>query len=128
MLGMQLPKDQSLSGLSRALRNNATKSEAILWRYLKNKNAMGYRFRRQKVIGKYIVDFYCPQLSLVIEVDGNSHDNKYVHDMIRDKYLRDLGLHILHLDNSDIIFGVDKALYAIDTYMQYLIQNKNTPK
>ncbi len=124
---MKLPKTKSLSGLSKALRNNSTKAECILWRYLKNKNAFGYQFHRQKVIGKYIVDFYCPGLSLVIEVDGNSHDNKYEYDAQRDSYLKSLGLNILRLDNGDIIFGVDKALYAIETYMQHLMRENNKP-
>ncbi len=118
---MKLPKNKSLSGLSVALRHNMTKAESVLWRYLQNKNAFGYRFRRQKVIGKYIVDFYCPRLALVIEVDGNSHDNKYAYDEQRDKYLKSLGLNILRLNNEDILFGVDKALYAVEAYMQYLI-------
>ena len=88
---MKLPVDKSLIRLGRVLRNNGTKSEAFLWKYLKQKKVNGYQFHRQKNIGKYIVDFYCPKLALVIEVDGNSHDEKYVYDMERDKYLRDLG-------------------------------------
>lgn len=77
---MGLPKNTSLSVLSRNLRNNSTLAEAVLWKYLQNKQAFGYRFRRQKVIGKYIVDFYCPKLKLVIEIDGSSHDYKYEYD------------------------------------------------
>ena len=122
---MKLPKNKSLSGLSCGLRHNMTKAESVLWRYLKNKNAFGYSFRRQKVIGKYIVDFYCPRLALVIEVDGNSHDNKYEYDTERDEYLKSLGLNILRLDNSDVLFGVDKALYAIEVYMQNIMKENS---
>ena len=124
---MKLPINKSLNGLSTALRHNSTKAECVLWRYLKNKNAFGYQFHRQKVVGKYIADFYCPGLSLVIEVDGNSHDDKYEYDCKRDEYLKSLGLNILRLDNSDILFNVDKALYAIETYMQYLMRKNNKP-
>ena len=95
-------------------------AEAVLWRYLKNKNAFGYNFHRQKNIGNYIVDFYCPKLHLVIEVDGSSHDNKYQYDTDRDVFLKNLGLHVLHIDNSDITFNIDKALYAIETYIKSL--------
>ena len=121
---MKLPTNNSLSGLTRALRNNGTKAEAVLWQYLKNKNAFGYHFHRQKNIGKYIVDFYCPKLALVIEMDGSSHDNKYEYDAERDEYLRRLGLTVLHLDNDDILRNPDTALYAIETFMVYKINER----
>lgn len=122
---MKLPVDKSLVKLGRILRNNGTKSEAFLWKYLKQKNVNGYQFHRQKTIGKYIVDFYCPKLALVIEVDGNSHDEKYEYDSERDKYLRDLGLFILHLDNEDLLFHKNKAFYAIETCVLHRIQEIN---
>ena len=65
LLFMKLPTNKSLHGLTKSLRNNGTMAEAVLWRYLKNKNAFGYNFHRQKNIGNYIVDFYCPKLHLV---------------------------------------------------------------
>jgi len=122
---MKLPKNKSLSGLSRSLRNNGTKAEAVLWRYLKQKNGYGYQFHRQKVIGKYIVDFYCPAIGLVIEVDGNSHDAKYEYDSERDKYLQSLGLCVLHIDNTDVLFKTGNALYFIDTYIVHRINELN---
>jgi len=120
---MKLPHNKSLYGLARNLRNNGTKTEAILWRYLKKKNGYGYQFHRQKNIGQYIVDFYCSELALVIEVDGNSHDNKYEYDKKRDEYLKDLGLLVLHIESSDVIFCIDKVLYAIESYMEHQINN-----
>lgn len=114
---MKLPTNKSLSGLSRALRNNGTKAESILWRYLKKKQACGYQFHRQKVIGQYIVDFYCPKLAFIIELDGDSHDNKYEYDAKRDNYLKGLGL----FDNKDVLFHKDRAFYSIETYMLYKI-------
>lgn len=125
---MKLPINKSLSGLSRALRNNGTRAEAILWRYLKKKQACGYQFHRQKVIGKYIVDFYCPRLALVIELDGNSHDDKYEYDSMRDKYLQTLGLFVMRIDNADILFHKDKAFYSIETYMLHKINEIEKPK
>ena len=118
---MKLPQNKSLSGLARNLRNNGTKPESVLWQYLRKKNGYGYQFHRQKNIGNYIVDFYCPKLALVIELDGSSHDKKYKYDKERDEYLKSLGLLVLHLDNSDVMFCVDKALYAIDSYMEHQI-------
>ncbi|MFH1946790.1 MAG: endonuclease domain-containing protein [Candidatus Magasanikbacteria bacterium] len=79
--------------LRKILREDCTKSEAVLWKYLKGKQ-MGYRFRRQHGIGRYIVDFYCPKLKLIIEVDGYTHidHDQYIYDMERENYLRSLGL------------------------------------
>ena len=129
VLVMKLPKNTSLSKLSNSLRHHSTLAESVLWKYLQNKNAFGYHFRRQKVIGKYIVDFYCPRLGLIIEIDGSSHDNKYEYDKKRDEYLQGLGLTILHLDNSDILNHIDNGLFAIDAFMKYKIDllNKKAP-
>ena len=62
-----------LKKLARQLRRNSTLGEVLLWNELKRKQMMGYDFHRQKPIGEYIVDFYCPRLRLVIEIDGDSH-------------------------------------------------------
>ncbi|MBR6752039.1 MAG: endonuclease domain-containing protein [Alphaproteobacteria bacterium] len=111
--------NKSLHVLAQNLRNNSTLAESVLWKYLRNKQAQGFRFRRQTVFGKYIVDFYCPRLKLVIEIDGSSHNDKYEYDRERDEYLQSLGLTVLHLDNSDILHHIGQGLFAIDTFMQY---------
>ena len=111
--------NKSLHTLAQNLRNNSTLAESVLWKHLKNKQAQGFRFRRQTVFGKYIVDFYCPRLKLVIEIDGSSHNDKYEYDRERDEYLQSLGLTVLHLDNSDILHHIGQGLFAIDTFMQY---------
>ena len=71
------------------LRNKAQDAEIILWSYLKNKQLQGYKFRRQHSISNYIVDFYCPKLRLVIELDGEQHSNKknIKYDKKRTSYL-----------------------------------------
>ncbi len=122
---MKLPKNKSLSMFANDLRNNTTLAEAVLWKYLKQKQAFGFHFRRQKVIGPYIVDFYCPKLGLVIELDGTSHNTKYEHDKQRDEYLQSLGLTVLHLDNSDVLHHIGKGLFAIDTFIQYKVNLLN---
>jgi very-short-patch-repair endonuclease len=63
-----------LKQIARTLRNNMTLSEILLWKEIKGKKVLGYDFHRQKPLGEYIVDFYCPKLKLVIEIDGDSHD------------------------------------------------------
>ena len=68
-----IPYNPKLKELARELRNNSTKAEIILWLKLKNKQLYGYDFHRQKPIDNYIVDFFCQELMLAIEVDGYSH-------------------------------------------------------
>ena len=112
---MKLPVNKSLRLRARELRKNSTLSEVILWKCLKQKRASGLDFDRQKVIGNYIVDFYCSKLKLVIEVDGDSHNDKYVYDSNRDKYLQSLGLTVLHIEDLDVKFRIDSVIYSIET-------------
>ena len=87
----------------RLLRNNATNAEAILWKALKGRGANGWKFRRQHGIGPYILDFYCPELKLCIEIDGSSHDNKYTQDINRTSYLNMQGIRVVRFDNSQVL-------------------------
>ena len=76
-----IPYNQKLKELARHLRKSSTLSEVLLWRYLKRKQMLGYDFDRQKPIDNYIVDFYCSELGLIVEVDGKSHS--YLNDTSR---------------------------------------------
>ena len=82
-----------LKQLSRNLRNNSTLSEVLFWKEVRCKNILGYQFLRQKPIGNFIVDFYCPKLKPAIEIDGDSHGNykAFEKDRIKEKYLLKLG-------------------------------------
>jgi very-short-patch-repair endonuclease len=83
-----------LKELSRKLRNDSTLSEVLLWQHLKGKQMLGYDFHRQKPIDNYIVDFFCNELMLAIEIDGVSHDFEgvYVKDMTREQRLERVGV------------------------------------
>ena len=84
------------------LRNESTSAEVALWDLLKLKKLDGRKFRRQHSIGKYIVDFYCPSEKLIVELDGNPHGD-YIQiekDIIRDRYLEELGLTVLRFENK----------------------------
>lgn len=85
------------------LRNNMTVAEKVLWNYLKTK-PMGLKFRRQHPISKYIVDFYCHALKLVIEVDGGIHNSTSAteNDKVRQEYLETEGLVFLRVTNEEI--------------------------
>ena len=99
---MRLPKNKSLIKRARELRKNLTLSEVLFWNEVKNKQLNGLDFDRQTIIGNYIVDFFCPQLDVVIEIDGCSHANKQEYDHIRDEYLHSLGLHVIHIYDEDV--------------------------
>ncbi len=99
---MSLPMNKSLTERARWLRKNSTLSEILFWNEVKNKKLDGLDFYRQKVIGNYIVDFFCARLNVVIEIDGSTHNNKYEYDARRDNYLRSLGLRVLHIYDEDV--------------------------
>ncbi len=89
----------------RSLRTNGTKEEAMMWKVLRNRQVSGVRFRRQFSVGAYILDFYCPELKLCIELDGAGHYNSegLRHDYVRDKYLSELGIRVLRFENLAVL-------------------------
>ena len=115
---MKIHYNPKLKQLARNLRNNSTLSEVLLWNALKGKQMLGYRFSRQKPIGEYIVDFYCSKLRLVIEVDGASHDDKYIYDDKRQKYLEKIGLTVIRYDDMDIKNQLNDVLIGIENWIR----------
>ena len=110
---MKVYYNPELKQKARNLRNNATFSERVLWKYLKSRQMKGYQFTRQKPIGKYIVDFYCPKLQLIIEVDGDSHNEKQEYDRKRQKELEDKGFHFLRFDGHSVLKQTESVLTVI---------------
>src|SRR3989344_9011851 len=101
----------------RILRNNMTRPELLLWKKLKNKQVDGYRFRRQFSIGRYVADFYCPELRLVIEIDGLQHNTKEnkQYDKERDLFIKSLGIGVIMISNEQILKDINKATKTILT-------------
>ncbi|PIZ57040.1 DNA methyltransferase [bacterium (Candidatus Torokbacteria) CG_4_10_14_0_2_um_filter_35_8] len=95
----------------RRLRRDRTKAEAILWSRLRNRQ-LGYKFRRQYGIGKYVVDFCCPSVKLVVELDGGIHNSpeQAIKDRRRQKFLEDLGLRVKRYLNKDVASNLDDVL------------------
>ncbi len=89
-----------------------TGAEKRLWARLRMKQFQALKFRRQHGIGPYIVDFYCPEQSLVVEVDGDSHAdaNQILKDRQRENYLLSLGLQVIRYQNDDIMKNLDGVL------------------
>jgi len=101
-----------------------TLSEVLLWNELKKKNMLGYDFDRQRPIGNYIVDFYCKELSLAIEIDGNTHIYKYDYDDKRQKELENPGVHFLRFEDIEVKKNMWNVLRVIE---DWIIKNKPTP-
>jgi very-short-patch-repair endonuclease len=100
-----LTYNDKLKRSSRQLRNNMTNAETRLWAKLRLRQIRGFWFYRQKPIGEYIVDFFCPKAKLVIEVDGGQHfsGDAPEYDAIRDGYLKSLGLKVLRFTNNEVL-------------------------
>ncbi|MBI5193950.1 MAG: endonuclease domain-containing protein [Nitrospirae bacterium] len=104
----------------RNLRQEMPKAEMLLWLKLRGKGLNGFKFRRQYSIGKFIVDFYCPQLKLAIEVDGDSHftENAVKNDIERQKIIEAYGITFLRFTNLDIYENLEKVMDRIDIEMR----------
>ena len=115
-----IPYNPKLKELARDLRNNSTKAEIILWLKLKSKQMYGYDFHRQKPIDNYILDFFCQELMLGIEVDGYSHGivEVYDKDIVKEKKMNYLGIGILRFTDDQILRDMDNVLRAIESYIQ----------
>lgn len=99
---LSLPFNPQLKERAKALRRAGNLSEVLLWNQLKRGQFKGLDFDRQKIIGNYIVDFYCAEKQAVIEVDGSSHDDKAEYDAQRDAFLMGLGLCVIHILDVDV--------------------------
>jgi very-short-patch-repair endonuclease len=98
---------------ARRLRNESTFSEILLWLKIKGKT-FGYEFHRQVPIDEFIVDFYCHELRLAIEVDGSSHDNKYEYDLKRQRRLESLGVRFIRFEDIDVKRKMNDVLRALE--------------
>ena len=116
-----------LKQFARNLRNNSTKAEIILWLKLKNDQFYGYDFHRQKPLDNYIVDFYCSELSLAIEIDGYSHEFIEVHikDIKKEKRLNELGVKILRFTDAQVLKDIENVIRALEFYIYEF--EKHTP-
>ena len=112
---MTLPYNRRLKQNSRELRSHMTDAEQKLWHRLRRKQVNNWQFYRQKPLGQYIVDFYCPAASLVVELDGSQHlePQNQVADRQRDAYLASLGLRVLRFDNRQVLLEMEAVLGVI---------------
>jgi len=110
-----LSYNKSLKQLSRNLRRNMTDAEILLWSKIRSKQLKGFQFYRQKIIGNYIADFYCPKSKLVIEVDGGQHYSSEgkEKDRMRDDYMTGAGLTVVRFSDREVLKNLDSVLEEI---------------
>ena len=110
---------RKLTKYSRKLRKNATVGETKLWKHLKNREFSSYKFRRQhQLFDKYIADFYCRELKLVVEIDGRSHDeSRYESDLVRQNFLEEKGLTVLRFSEYEARYKTNQVLESIEVFV-----------
>ncbi|MCM8816529.1 MAG: endonuclease domain-containing protein [Candidatus Omnitrophica bacterium] len=117
---MKIHYDTRLKKFSRKLRKNMTDAERFFWSKVRNKQLQGYQFYRQRPIGKFIVDFYCPKAKLVVEIDGGQHysDDGIKMDKTRDKFLAGYGLRILRFSDREIFENIEGVIEKVLKYLK----------
>src|SRR3989344_7573696 len=98
----EIPKNKLLQERAKELRKAGNLSEVLFWQTFKDKNKLGFDIDRQVIIGNYIVDFFVPELGLVFEIDGSSHDDKVEYDAERDAFMKDLKLQVMRIPDLDV--------------------------
>ncbi|WP_337872718.1 endonuclease domain-containing protein [Ignavibacterium sp.] len=102
----------------KGLRNNSTYAEVFFWQQVKDRQLEGRKFRRQTSIGSYVVDFYCPEEKLVVELDGDVHFNTEAvdYDKERTEFLESVGLKVIRFENQDVLSNTEYVLSKIKEY------------
>ena len=114
--GMSAGKLEQLHARATEMRRNPTEPEKRVWGILSGSQLDGFKFRRQAVIGYFIADFMCPSASLIIEVDGDTHDE--MKDRIRDDILGEHGFRVIRVTNHDVMSNIEGVLQFIFDALQ----------
>ncbi|WP_300566566.1 endonuclease domain-containing protein [Flavobacterium sp.] len=126
MKNKTIPYPPHLREYAKYLRNNSTLSEVLLWKNIKNKG-FDIQFHRQVPMDNFIVDFYCHEIMLAIEIDGNSHDFKYDYDSRRQAILESYGVCFLRFTDADVKNDMFSVLLSIEQTIELLL-TENTPE
>ena len=112
---MGIYNEKILESRRRDLRVKQTEAEKILWQKLRNRQINGFKFFRQCSIGKYIADFYCSELRLVIELDGSQHyeENSLEYDNIREEFMKSLDIKTIRFRNLDVFKSLDEVMERV---------------
>ena len=102
-----------MNSFAKELRRNMTDAERLLWQKLRNRNLIGYKFRRQHPVQHYIVDFVCLEKMLIIEVDGGQHGDRQAYDQKRTLVLQNLGFRVIRFWNNEVLQETGPVLEKI---------------
>ena len=111
--------NKKLLKFSRTLRKDMTDAEQLLWSRIRRKQLKSRQFYRQKIIGNYITDFYCPKSKLIIEIDGGQHlsEQGKKKDKIRDDYMSKIGLKVLRFSDNEIFKNLEDVIDKIYEFL-----------
>ena len=120
-----LPCNVSLKSRARALRKGYNYSEVVFWKQVRNKQFWNIDFDRQRIIGNYIVDFYVKKLGLIVEIDGESHNNKEDYDAKRELFLESLGLVLFKTTNYKVLHDLDNVMKELEQFIveRFVLKN-----
>ena len=114
-----IPYNPKLREFAKQLRNNSTLSEVLFWKQIKGK-ALGVEFKRQVPMLEYIVDFYCQEIGLAIEVDGNIHDFRYLEDAQRQQKIEKYGVIFIRFSNEEIKNNMFSVILSLESKIEEL--------
>ena len=120
--------NKHLRDYARENRDQMTKAEACLWKYaLSRRKMVGHRFKRQRPVDRYIVDFMCPKLGLIIEVDGYSHtlEENQKRDKVRQDRLEAFGFTVIRFKDGDVLSDMSHVRYVIQKWIEDLEEKNN---
>ena len=117
----------SQTALRRHLRSHLSKAEAVMWQRLSRKQMYGCKFRRQHGVDRYVLDFYCPELKLAIEIDGETHNvgNAKLHDQKRQEHIEQYEIHFLRFTNLEVLTNLNMVLTIIGATVDDLKRSLN---
>jgi 5-methyltetrahydrofolate--homocysteine methyltransferase len=116
MPALYYPRNYNYTTLRRQLRNNPTFAEQRLWQYLRKRRFLGLKFRRQESLGRYIVDFFCYEKMLVVEVDGSIHNipEQKEYDRIRTEFLQERNINVVRFTNDEVLYNIEYVLKRLE--------------
>ena len=118
-----IPYNPKLKELARDLRKNSTLSEVLLWNEIKNKS-LGHEFHRQVPIDKFVVDFFCHELLLAIEIDGSTHNYNFDYDCYRQVRLEKFGVKVVRYSDIEVKKSMNDVLRSLENIISDIEQNK----
>jgi len=114
---MQLPLNADLEERAHVLRRSGNLSEVLLWMQLRHQAFRGYHFERQKTIGDYTIDFYCPDCGVVVEIDKSLHHDKMAYDEKRKAFLEGLGLTVMPVHAEDVLTNLHGVMDKLNHHL-----------